>query len=226
MPLPRQAGHPLPAAPIDPDRDEARRLLTEELESGDYRLQEPWLTRAWRWFVEQLPDVPDLGALPPWTTWAVLGLVLCAVAAVLVFASRDRWRAGRLAPQAAAGPVLGGARRSAADYRTSAREALSAERVDEAVLDGYRALAAGAIERTLLDDRPGRTAHEVAQELSPVFPVHADDLRRAGDVFDAVRYGDHRASTEQAQAVLALDERLLDSRPELAAAAPRSTVPS
>lgn len=226
MSSPWWLGHVLPrSTPLDPDRDEARRLLTEELESGDYRLQEPWLTRAWRWFTDRLPDLPDLGPLPPWSTWVVLGLVLGAVVAVLLYASRDRWRAGRLAPGATVGPVLDGLHRTAADYRTSAHAALAAGRLDDAVLDGYRALAAGAVERTLLDDRPGRTAHEVAQELSPVFAAHAEDLRRAGDAFDLVRYGDHRAGTGQARAVLDLDEQLRQARPRIGAA-PRSTVPS
>ncbi|WP_151526190.1 DUF4129 domain-containing protein [Serinicoccus kebangsaanensis] len=222
---PPPAGRDQVLGALDPDRDEARRWLDDELGSGGYQLQEPWLTRLWRWITDRLPDPPDLGSLPPWSTWLVLGLVLAAVAAVLLFASRDRWRAARLLPPRPDGAVLGGARRSAQEYRDSARSALEAGRLDEAVLEGYRAIAADALERTVLDERPGRTAHEVAGELAPVFPRHGAELRLAGDTFDAVRYGDHPASTAQAEAVLELGDRLRQSRPELATA-PQSWVPS
>lgn len=199
--------------PLDPDRDEARRWLQDELDSGDYRLEEPWWLRLWQWVTDRLPDPAALGPLPPWTTWVVLGAVGVAVLAVVLFVTRDRWRTGRLATGGEAGSVLDGARRSAADYRAAARDALAAGRADEAVLEAYRAIAAGAIERTLLDDRPGRTAHEVAQELGQVFDEHATGLGRAGDAFDAVRYGGRSASEEQARAVLDLEAALATARP-------------
>ncbi|WP_298750491.1 DUF4129 domain-containing protein [uncultured Serinicoccus sp.] len=200
---------------VDPDRDEARRWLQEELESGDYRLEEPWWLRLWRWVTDRLPDPAALGPLPPWTTWVVLAAVGVAVLAVALFVTRDRWRTGRLAPAGRTGAVLDGRRRSAADYRRAARAALQAGRADEAVLEAYRAIAAGATERTLLEDRPGRTAHEVAVELGHVFARHAEQLRRAGDTFDAVRYGGHRVDTDQARAVVDLDATLDAARPEL-----------
>ncbi|WP_298890485.1 DUF4129 domain-containing protein [uncultured Serinicoccus sp.] len=200
---------------VDPDRDEARRWLQEELDAGDYRLEVPWWLRLWRWVTDRLPDPAALGPLPPWTTWVVLAAVVVAVLAVALFVTRDRWRTGRLAPAGRAGAVLGGRRRSAADYRDAARAALQAGRADEAVLEAYRAIAAGATERTLLEDRPGRTAHEVAVELGHVFATHAASLQRAGDTFDAVRYGGHRVDTDQARTVVDLDAALAAARPEL-----------
>lgn len=226
----RAAGASLPGltgTPLDPDQEEARRLLQEELDSGDYRVEESWLVRLWRWFTDLLPDPASFGPLPGWSTWAILGVVGAAVVAGVLFVTRDRWRAARLSPTGPAGAVLDGMRRSAADYRSAAREAMDAGRLDDAVLEAYRAIAAGAIERTLLEDRPGRTAHEVALELGPTFVDSADALRRAGDIFDAVRYGDQRASTDQARAVLELEARLAQARPKLGATRhPGLVVPS
>ncbi|KUG59308.1 hypothetical protein AVL62_06410 [Serinicoccus chungangensis] len=217
---------PAPGA-VDPDRDEARRWLQEELDSGDYRLEVPWWLRLWRWVTDRLPDPAALGPLPPWTTWVVLAAVVVAVTAVALFVTRDRWRTGRLAPAGRAGAVLDGRRRSAADYRGAARAALEAGRADEAVLEAFRAIAAGATERTLLEDRPGRTAHEVAVELGDVFGAHAEPLHRAGDTFDAVRYGGHHADTDQARAVVQLDADLDAARPELPGGRrPQMAVPS
>jgi hypothetical protein len=81
------------------------------------------------------------------------------------------------------------------------------------VLDGVRAVARAAVERVVLDDAPGRTAHEVALALAGPFPGEADALLRAADAFDAVRYGDQRATPDRARDVLALDERLAGTRP-------------
>jgi hypothetical protein len=158
-------------------------------------------------------DLP--GALPTWTTWMILALVLLAVLAVLAFAARDRWRTGALHAPADRGPVLEGPRRPAADHRSAARAALAAGDHDAALLEGYRALAVAALERTLLDDRPGRTAHEVALDLAPVFPDQAADLRSAADLFDGVRYGARPAGEQEARQVLGLEERLLARPPRL-----------
>ena len=201
--------------PLDPDRDEARRWFQEELARGDYQLQESWVSRAWRWFTDLFSGFGGVGPLPGWVTWVLLALVLIAVLAVLAFASRDRWRTGRLARRGAPGAVLEGGVRAAAEHRTDAASALGSGDHDRAVLEAYRAVAVGAVERTLLDDRPGRTAHELAVGLAPVFPTEADGLLTAADVFDAVRYGDHRATADQARLVVDLDARLDAARPAL-----------
>ena len=82
--------------------------------------------------------------------------------------------------------VLDGPARSAADHRADAGRALAAGDADTAVLEAYRAVARSAVERTLLDDLPGRTAHEVSVSLGPVFPASARTLAAAADAFDAV----------------------------------------
>lgn len=191
-------------------------MLEDELARGDYQLTESLVSRIWRWFSGLFDGLSLPGQLPPWATWVVLGAVLLAVVAVLAFAARDRWRTGRLTEHRPTGAVLEGPRRSAAAHRADARRALEAGDHDTAVLEGYRSLAAGAIERTLLEDRPGSTAHEVGTGLAPVFPAEAPALLRAADHFDAVRYGDHRADADQARHVLGVDERLAAARPELA----------
>lgn len=201
------------APPLDPDRDEARRLLQDELDRGDYQLQESWAARAWRWVTDLFSGLDGVGPLPGWVTWVLLALVLVAVLAVLAFASRDRWRTARRAARGAPGAVLEGPSRSAAEHRERAGRALAAGDHDRAVLEAYRAIAVGSAERHLLDDRPGRTAHELATGLASVFPAAEDGLLAAADAFDAVRYGDRRATAAQAGQVLDLDARLAAARP-------------
>ncbi|MGD8148524.1 DUF4129 domain-containing protein [Ornithinimicrobium sp. Y1694] len=202
----------------DPDRDEARDWLRGELARPGYDQRESVVERVRRWFTELIPDLPlGSGALPSWFTWVFLAGILLAAVALVAFTTRARWRRAALDARQGtrSGAVLEGRRLTAADYRARARAALDTGDHDAAVLDGYRALTAHAIERTLLDDRPGHTAHEVAVSLGPVFPDRAPDLTWAADRFDAVRYGDRRADAAEARAMLELDTALADLRPAL-----------
>ena len=114
-------------------------------------------------------------------------------------------------------------------YRTLAFGAFADGRYDDAVLDGFRAIAKDMSDRTLLDDSPGRTAHEVSLELAQPFPHHAAQLAQAANIFDAVRYGHRHATSEQAGHVRALDAELAKTRPASLAASPQvsmaTTVP-
>ncbi|MHB1473865.1 MAG: DUF4129 domain-containing protein [Dermatophilaceae bacterium] len=101
-------------------------------------------------------------------------------------------------------------------YRDRAALAFADGRYDDAVLDGFRAIAKDMSDRTLLDDAPGRTAHEVSLELAQPFPGHAGLLAQAANVFDAVRYGHRRATADQAGHVMQLDSELVKTRPVLA----------
>lgn len=207
------------APPLDPDRDEARRLLQHELDTGAYQLQESIVSRVLRWLTDLLPDLRGLGPMPSWVTWAVLGLVLVAALAVIAFATRDRWRTARLEQPDRSGPVLDGGRLDAGHYRAAAQAALAAGDHGTALVEAYRAIAAGAIERTVLEDRPGSTAHEVAVALRAPFPDQRAELAAAADTFDAVRYGDRPAGRTEARTVLDLEERLRGATPVLGAAA-------
>ena len=116
--------------------------------------------------------------------------------------------------------VLDGPSRTAAQHRSDAGRALAVGDADTALLEAYRAIARSAVERTLLDDLPGRTAHEVAVALGPLFPASTRALADAADAFDAVRYGRRAAGLDTARAVLDLDATLAAARPVLAGPAP------
>lgn len=200
---------------VDPDREEARRWLEEELRDPGYAVREALVVRLWRWVGDHLPTLDLSGQLPAWAAWALLGGVLVAAAAVVAFAARDRWRRGTLAARAGRGAVLEEAGVSAADYRRRAQAAASAGDHGGALLDAYRALAAGAVERALVEHRPGRTAHEVSVELAPALPEEAGALAVAADLFDAVRYGGAPADARQAASVIELERRVAAARPVL-----------
>ncbi|MFQ6171937.1 DUF4129 domain-containing protein [Oryzobacter sp. R7] len=199
------------APPLDPTSPEARQWLEDELRKGMYHEQPSLLERLWTWLVELLGSTGSASLLPSWTIWLVAALGIAVVAFVLA----RTLRAERRMTGARREGVLDGPVRSAAEHRALAREALAAGDHDTAVLEAYRAIARAAVERTVLDDLPGRTAHEVAVQLGPVFPAEAARLAAAADAFDAVRYGRRPATAGSAREVVALDEALVVLRPVL-----------
>ncbi|MGL5853258.1 MAG: DUF4129 domain-containing protein, partial [Phycicoccus sp.] len=171
--------------PLDPTSPEAREWLEEELRKSVYQEQPGLLDRLEDWVLELLTGAGGGPGLPAWTVVIVVVLVLAVVVLIVL---RTLRRDRRMTGVATSG-VLDGPVRSAAEHRDDARRALAAGDAGTAVVEGYRAIARAAVERAVLDDLPGRTAHEVAVALAPAFPSHAAGLAGAADVFDAVRYG-------------------------------------
>ena len=70
---------------------------------------------------------------------------------------------------------------TAAELRARAEAALAEGRHEDALVDGFRALAVRQVERGRLDDTPGATAHEVAGVLAREYPDRGPrvDTRRA-----------------------------------------------
>jgi hypothetical protein len=192
--------------PLDPSGDEARRLLREELLHREYHRTDlwgrllDWLGRIFRGGVDAASGSSTATALV--TTIVVLVLVV-ALALVLTQLRRDR-RGRRRRAEA----VLPDDRPSATVLRRRAEEALAAGRFADAVVDGYRALAARQIEHGRLEDRPGATAHEIAALLATTYDARGRSITAAADLFDATRYGDRPATADEARTVLALDDEL------------------
>lgn len=200
---------------LDPDSDQARAWLTEELANDEYHDGRSVLERILRWLAEQLEqlqgstlDGPGLG-LPP----VVVGLLAALlVAAILLLLTRIR--AERRAVEEP-GTLLGDLTLTAQQFRDRAAAALRDERWDDAVVHYTRAIARDAADRTLLDDAPSLTAHEVGSRLGVVFPAHGEAVRRSVDLFDAVMYGRYAASADDARHLAGTCETLRDARPVL-----------
>lgn len=206
---------PFEAPPLDPSSGEARRWLADELAKAEYALDESPLRRLVRTVVEWFTGLfqGEAGdAISAW--WVVVGLLALALVAGLVIWAVIRVQPGRRARPAGEGGVFEETGVSAAEYRRRARTAESGGDFSGAVLDGFRALAASAVERFVLEDRPGATATEIAVALGAEFPDEHNTLRDAASAFGAVRYGDVAADAPTARAVLDLDGRLLDHRPQ------------
>lgn len=218
---------PSDAPPLDPTSEEARRWLAEELRRAEY-LDTPSLWgRFVRWLNDLLSGRSVEGQLPGGSVlrWLFVLFVVALVAAVGYAVWRSVRVEGRRGRERSGGVLDPGDTRTAAAHRAEAAAALGAGRFDEAVVAGFRAVARASTERTLLDDVPGRTAHEVAVALGPFFPAERAALAEASGAFDRVRYGHLPADEAAARQVVATDARVAASRPALEVLAPVGVAP-
>ncbi len=194
--------------PVLPDAPTARRWAVEELADPAYHRQESLLLRLVRWIVEQFNGLPALGVDPQVAALVVVGVLAVGVAIAL-------WIAGpvRRSRRVGARSVLAhDDRRSAAQLRAAADAAAAVGDWSRAVAERFRAVVRDLEERAVLDERPGRTALEVAGEAGTVLPEVAADLRGAAEAFDDVVYGERAAGPAQDAALRAVDQRVRAAR--------------
>ncbi|MDI6909888.1 DUF4129 domain-containing protein [Nocardioides sp.] len=191
--------------PLDPSPDEASSLLRRELVRPEYHERDV-LRQVLDWIDRLVSGALDAASgTPPLSTFAAMVAFLLLALGLGWLLSRAR-RTARSARERAvlpAGPVL-----TAADLRARAERALAEGRAEDAVVDAFRALAVRQVERGLLDDRPGATAHEVAAAVGAAHPDQRPRVDGTAALFDGVRYGDRPASPDQARGVLDLDDVL------------------
>jgi hypothetical protein len=195
----------LPDPPLDPSPDEARSALRRELLNPDY-YEGNLIQRLLDWLRRTIDEGVDAAVdLPALQTFAAMAIAVLLVGTLVWLASRAR--ASARAPKDGAS-VLTDEVISASALRARAEAALAEGRHEDALVDGFRALAVRQVERGRLDETPGATAHEVAGILAMEYPERRDRVDAAAARFDAVLYGDRPATREQALDVLALDDDL------------------
>jgi hypothetical protein len=198
-----------PTPPLDPSGDEGRRLLRAELVHREYHQQDlwqrlgAWLSRA---FDRSVSAASGTSGITVFVTMLIGAVLLAALLVVLSRLRRDRRQRLRSAP------LLTEDRPSAVELRRRAEAWLAEGRHEEAVVDGFRAIATRQIERGRLDDEPGATAREVAARLATSYPEEGSRVGRSADLFDATLYGDRPATRDDASAVLGLDDTLAGVR--------------
>ncbi len=212
--------------PIDPGTEEGRGWLQRELTKAEYNEPVSLLQQLTRWVNDLFNEVAGNAAASGTTLSKLMILVLILGVGVLLGWFLPRIRRERSAAGPRDGGVLDEVGLSARDYRDRAQQALAGTRWDAALLDSYRAIATDSSERTLLDDVPGRTAHEIALALGRPFPDRGQQLVDAADQFDGVRYGGAHASEAEARGMQALDREVARARPRHDAGTPPDRSPA
>lgn len=197
-----------PDPPLVPSPDEARGALRRELLQPEYQ-QDP-LSRVLDWlqrrFAEAIATAADAGA----ASYVAAAVVFLLLTLSLI------WLVSRARPSGVSAgesrPLLTEERVTAAELRRRAEDALREGRLEDAVVDGVRALTVRQVERGRLEIVPGATAREVAMRLAADHEEQRPRLARLAHLFDSVRYGGRSASSGDAESVLALDDDLAGVR--------------
>lgn len=190
---------------VDPSPGQARSLMRHELIKPEY-LKQNWVERLLAWLERVLNNGLDSAStFSPLSTFAAMLIAVLLVAGLAWLLTRARVspRASTLTPA-----VLTDETVTAAQLRARAEAALAEGRNEEALLDGFRALAVRQVERGRLEDRPDTTAREAARVLAEEYPDHRSRVDGTALTFDLVLYGDRAASRDQVIDLLALDDEL------------------
>jgi hypothetical protein len=203
--------------PRDPAQEEARRELSKDI----YRRDEPsFVAQVIDWVLRHVADLFDRASgSTPGGQLGLLVIVLLVVALIVAivirFGPMARTRRRR-AEAAELEPTL-----SEDEHRRLA-DAFAAEgRYAEAVRERLRAIVRSLTDRGVLDNRPGRTATEIAAEAGQELPTVARDLLDAATLFGAIWYGRRLATAEHDAQLRAVDQKVADARP----AAPGEPLP-
>jgi len=193
--------------PVDISRDDAAAEAAKELSKPAYSHGgESLVTRAIRKVLEWISDLLEglTGQSSSGRTGLILLFGLIALVVIVVL-----WRAGVLrTTRTTSAPTVfdTGRLRTAAEYRAQAEQEAAAGDYTAAVRSRFRACVAELTERTVLDERAGRTAYEAVADAGRVVPALREPLRPAADVFTEVVYGNRPGTPERYALVVAADE--------------------
>jgi hypothetical protein len=192
--------------PVDISRNDAAAEAAKELSKPLYgQAGQSLMSRAIGKVMEWITDLLDnfTGTSPNGRLGLFLLVLLFALILVVVL-----WRAGvlrttRTNPHAV---FETGKPRTANAYRALADQEAAAGNYTAAVRSRFRACVAELTERTVLDERAGRTAYEAVADAGRVVPALRDELQRAALVFTEVVYGNRPGTPERYALVVAADE--------------------
>lgn len=198
--------------PVDIGRDQAAQEAAKELSKSAYResggsIVGKAIAKVLQWIGDLLDSLTGSSPNGHAGLAMLIGLLVLVVIVVL-------WRAGVLrtshrTPQA----VFDTAKpRTAAEYRAqSEREAASGDYA-LAIRSRFRACVSELTERTILDERAGRTAYEVVADAGRSAPALRGPLQPAALAFTEVVYGNRPGTPERYTAVVAADDAARTAR--------------
>lgn len=200
---------PLDGPPLVPSPERAHHLLRRELLRPEYQEQNP-IRRLLDWLDRTLGSAAQAaGGLSVVSLVAVAVIVLLLLLAIGWLLSRLRRDPREVRARAMVGDA---AVEDPREVRRRAEAALAEGRHDDAVVEGFRALALREAREGRIDAVASATAAEVALALGRAHPTLVAAIDDAARRFEAVLYGHRPATAEQAHAVLDLDLRLAGAR--------------
>jgi hypothetical protein len=193
--------------PVDVTRDDAAKEAAKELSKPAYgQAGESVIARAFgkvlEWIFDLLRNLTGQSPDGHLGVWLLVGLIALVIVIVL-------WRAGALRTTRGSGAAAvfdTGRPRTAAEYRAQAEAEAASGDYASAVRSRFRACVSELTERTVLDERAGRTAYEAVADAGRVVPALREPLQPAAHVFTEVVYGNRPGTPERYATVVAADD--------------------
>jgi hypothetical protein len=190
------------------DPQEVREVVREVLSRPEFRPPERSLMeRLLDWVLEAVGRL--LAALGGSGAGGIVGLVLLALVLVGAGILAARFSRGLTPSPEVAAAVVGGRRRSAAEWRAEAEAQERTGAWRDAVRSRYRALVADLAARGLVEEVPGRTAGEYRSEVGRALPAAASDFAGATELFEVAWYGRADTGPREAAHLRDLSDRVL-----------------
>lgn len=202
----------LTEVPVDPDADEARQWILDELSDPRYEAAKPtWFDELSAAVIEWLLSLAESATGGPSGVLLAIVVVLIVVALVAAFLIFGMPALNR---RSTVNKSLFGEddERTAEAMRRAADAAAAAGEWALAIEESFRAMARGLAERTILATTPGTTAHGFSASAGAAFPALAADLAGAADSFDRVRYLGRPGTEPDYRAVAALERESRELR--------------
>ncbi|MEV5965837.1 DUF4129 domain-containing protein [Kribbella sp. NPDC051952] len=202
--------------PVDIGRDQAAQEAAKELSKSAYRQSgDSLIQKAIGKVLDWIADLLDTlsGNSPNGHAGLIMLIGLLVLIAVVVL-----WRAGVLRTSHATKQTVfdaGSGPLTAAAYRAQAEREVAAGDYTLAIRSRFRACVAELTERTIIDERAGRTAYEVVADAGRAAPALRDPLQPAALVFTEVVYGNRPGTPERYAAVVAADQAARAARVSL-----------
>lgn len=179
--------------------------MRSELAKPDYLAGNP-IDRLLDWINRVLSEGMDTASnFSPLSALSAMIIAVLLIGGLAWLTSQARFSAQVSPPKHA---VLTEEAATADQLRSRAEAALAGGRHEEALVEGFRALALRQVERGRLEDAPGTTAQEAARALAGEYPEQRFRVHGSALLFDSVLYGDRAATRSQAVDVLGLDDEL------------------
>ncbi|NLZ97407.1 MAG: DUF4129 domain-containing protein [Micrococcus sp.] len=192
-----------------PNDDEARRLLTERIDSYDIDGSLSLWERFIRWINEALTlNVDSSGAGS-----VVIVVLLAAAVAVLLFLLIRYFRPS-VSPAAIEESQLVDSSIAAEEYFDSAKRYLASGELDQAYIHAYRSIVRNAQQRQLVEVTPSTTATTFGWTMGAVLPHHRDAIDEASSGFNRVVYGSMTPTRDAVATVMQLAHSLQTAQPQ------------
>lgn len=200
---------------LQPDKDEASRMLQEELNDARYERES---SGALRQAVERFLNWLDtqsfsIGSFEISYGPIILLLLLLAAIVLCIVLVRPRLQS----PRGVDAPLETDPEVSADELRDRAAASAAAGDWGRAYRERFRALVRAAEERDILPARPGQTATEAAAEIAGTFTAEQAGLAAAAETFNSSVYGGQAPHPEVYRQLKDLDDRLSAAQPHPAA---------